>query len=80
MGLSRAWLLAGARAVVGSRWPVQDDAGDLFRSFYAHLAVSKHEYRALGSALQSAQLQMLRSDSWRSDPKYWGAFYLMTKE
>ena len=80
MGLTRAWLLAGARAVVGSRWPVKDDSGDLFRSFYAHLASSEDGNPRFGSALQQAQLQMLRSDTWRSDPRYWGAFYLLTKE
>lgn len=80
MGLTRAWLLAGARAVVGSRWSVQDDTGDLFRSFYAHLASSEGGNRRIGSALRQAQLQMLRSHTWRSDPRYWGAFYLLTKE
>jgi CHAT domain-containing protein len=80
MGLTRAWLLAGARAVVGSRWPVPDDTGELFRSFYARLAAASPAPQDFGSALQYAQLQMLRSRSWRSDPKYWGAFYLLTKE
>jgi len=80
MGLTRNWLLAGARAVVGSRWPVPDDTGDLFRSFYAHLASSEDGNPRLGFALQQAQLQMLRSHTWRSDPRYWGAFYLLTKE
>jgi len=79
MGLTRAWLFAGARAVVGSRWPVPDDS-DLFRSFYAHLASSEDGNPRLGFALQQAQLQMLRSHTWRSDPRYWGAFYLLTKE
>jgi CHAT domain-containing protein len=80
MGLTRAWLLAGARAVVGSRWPVPDDSGDLFRSFYAHLAASKNGRSGLSYALQQAELDMLRSGQWRSDPRYWGAFYLLAKE
>jgi CHAT domain-containing protein len=80
MGLTRAWLLAGARAVVGSRWPVPDDSGDLFRSFYAHLAASNNERSGLSYALQQAELDMLRSGQWRSDPRYWGAFYLLAKE
>ena len=79
MGLTRAWLLAGASAVVGSRWPVQDDTKDLFRSFYAHLAAPVGS-PGPGSALQQAQLQMLHSGTWRSDPRYWGAFYLLTKD
>lgn len=80
MGLTRAWLLAGARAVAGSRWPVPDDSGDLFRSFYAHLAASNHGRSGLSYALQQAELDMLRSGQWRSDPRYWGAFYVLAKE
>jgi CHAT domain-containing protein len=80
MGLLRAWLLAGARGVVGSRWPVTDDAGDLFRSFYSHLAANGLSRSGLSSALRQARLEMLRSNTWRSDPRYWGAFYLFTKD
>jgi len=80
MGLTRAWLLAGASAVVGSRWPVPDDSGDLFRSFYAHLAASNKVRSGLSYALQQAELDMLRSGQWRSDPRYWGAFYLLARE
>ena len=80
MGLTRAWLVAGARAVVGSRWPVNDDAGDLFHSFYGHLAASDDGGSGLSTALRQAQLQMLRSHSWRSNPRYCGAFYLLAKE
>ena len=80
MGLPRAWLLAGARGVVGSRWPVPDDTGELFRSFYAHLAVAGLSRSGPSSALQQARLEMLRSNTWRSDPRYWGAFYLLSGE
>lgn len=80
MGLTRAWLLAGARAVMGSRWPVPDDSGDLFRSFYAHLAAFNNGRSGLSYALQQAELDMLRSGQWRSDPRYWGAFYVLAKE
>ena len=80
MGLTRAWLLAGARGVVGSRWPVPDDTGELFGAFYAALPTALAAPAELSAALQRAQLQMLRSNTWRSDPKYWGAFYLLAKE
>lgn len=79
-GLTRAWLLAGACAVVGSRWPVPDDTGELFHSFYAHMAVRSDGRQELASALRQAQLQMLRSKTFRSDPKYWGAFYLVARD
>src|SRR5260370_32882356 len=80
MGLPRAWLLAGARGVVGSRWPVPDDTGGLFRSFYSHLAAAGLSRHALGAALQEARLEMLRSNTWRSDPKYWGPSFLMAED
>ena len=80
MGLTRAWLLAGARAVVGSRWSVPDDTGELFGAFYARLPTARPAPAEIAAALQRAQLQMLRSNTWRSDPKYWGAFYLLAKE
>src|SRR5437773_2660420 len=80
MGLPRAWLLAGARGVVGSRWPVPDETGELFRSFFVHLAATGLSRSALSSALQQARLEMLRSNTWRSDPKYWVAFYLLAKD
>jgi CHAT domain-containing protein len=80
MGLPRAWLLAGARGVLGGRWPVPDDTGELFRSFYSHLAATGLSRAGLSSALHKARLEMLRSNTWRSDPRYWGAFYLLTKD
>ena len=80
MGLTRAWLLAGARGVVGSRWPVPDDTGELFRSFYSHLSTTGLSRSGLSSALRQARLDMLRSKTWRSNPSYWGAFYLLTKD
>jgi CHAT domain-containing protein len=80
MGLPRAWLLAGARGVVGSRWSVPDDSGELFRSFYSHLAAAGLSRAGLSSAFHQARLEMLRSNTWRSDPRYWGAFYLLTRD
>jgi CHAT domain-containing protein len=83
LGLSRAWLMAGASAVVGSLWPTPDDSGQLFQRFYAHLHAgleSGPTVRTATDALQSAQIEMVNSASWRSEPRYWSAFYLMGKE
>ena len=38
IGLTRAWLVAGARGVVATAWPVTDHSGDFFGHFYRHLA------------------------------------------
>jgi CHAT domain-containing protein len=83
MGLSRAWLIAGASAVVGSRWPTPDDTGELFQAFYRNLRQPRSgapQQRIASEALRQAQLEMLASSTWRSDPHYWGAFYVLGKE
>lgn len=58
MGLARAFFQAGARTVVGSLWPLRDDeAEQLIRGFYRHLA----EGRSVAAALASARRDLLRS-------------------
>ena len=81
LGLTRAWILAGARAVVGSRWDIPDDSGELFETFYSSLRANQTRVGwTVPAALRLAQLNMLRSNNWRSDPKYWAAFYVVGKE
>ncbi|HUE23440.1 MAG TPA: CHAT domain-containing tetratricopeptide repeat protein [Bryobacteraceae bacterium] len=74
MGLTRACQAAGASAVVASRWPTPDDAGTLFLSFYGYLRAAPQDGPAV--ALQRAQIGMLRSRTWRSNPLYWGAYFV----
>jgi CHAT domain-containing protein/tetratricopeptide (TPR) repeat protein len=81
LGLARAWLIAGADAVVGTRWADPDDSGSFFVKFYENLRrVSGSGTRATAEALQAAQLEMIRSGSWRAKPSYWSSFYEMGKE
>jgi len=82
MGMGRAWLMAGALVVVGSRWPTPDDSGDLFQSFYRHLRTLRKlgSTRAVAEAMRAAQTEMLSSNTWRSDPSYWAAFYVLGKD
>ena len=74
MGLTRACQAAGARAVVASRWPTPDDAGALFLSFYRYSRAAPRAGPAV--ALQHAQIDMLRSHTWRSNPLYWSAYFV----
>ena len=74
MGLTRACQAAGATAVVASLWPTPDDAGALFLSFYRYLRTAPQAGPAV--ALQRAQIAMLRSGTWRSNPLYWGAYFV----
>lgn len=83
LGLTLAWLNAGARAVVGSKWPTPDDTGELFQSFYRDLrnrCDRGADGRIVGASLQHAQQDMLRSATWRANPSYWSAFYVVGKE
>ncbi len=74
MGLTHAWIGAGARAVAASHWATPDDNGTLFKSFYEHFLRTPEAGPAM--ALRNAQMDMMRSGSWRSQPRYWAAFYL----
>lgn len=81
IGLSRAWLLAGAAAVIVSAWPTPDDSGQFFSAFYAHL--QKHSgslAKRASLALQEAQLDMQRGGGYRSSPSLWAAYSIISKE
>jgi len=75
MGLTRAWLAGGARAVVASHWPTPDDSGPLFVAFYKHL----HQTPDAGpaAALEGAQRDILRAGGWRSNPQYWATYFVV---
>jgi CHAT domain-containing protein len=76
IGLTRAWLAAGAERVVSSLWPTPDDSGEIFLSFYRHISLDP--LRA-ADALRRAQLQMLESRGWRGEPRYWAAYVVTGK-
>jgi CHAT domain-containing protein len=82
MGMTRAWLAAGAHSVVASIWPTTDDNGDLFVPFYRCLAGLRTEPRSgvAAEALRQAQLEMLHSDPWHARPAYWAAYFVVGKE
>lgn len=75
LGLTRAWLTAGARSVIASNWSTPDASGALFQSLYRHLAARPDDGPA--AALRAAQLEMIHSGDWRANPRYWGAFFAM---
>jgi tetratricopeptide (TPR) repeat protein len=79
LGLTRAWLMAGATAVVASLWPVIDDSGDFFQAFYQNL--QRHgphlTPETVAEALQKAQVQMIHAGGWRASPRYWAAYFVI---
>jgi CHAT domain-containing protein len=81
LGLSRAWLLAGASAVVVSAWPTPDDSGQFFSAFYSHLQKDSGSLaRRASAALEEAQLDMQRGGGYRSLPSFWSAYSIIAKE
>jgi CHAT domain-containing protein len=84
VGLSRAWLLAGASAVIVSAWPTPDDSGHFFSSFYSHLQANAARDDSLpkraAAALQDAQADMRRDGGYRSLPSFWAAYSIIAKE
>jgi CHAT domain-containing protein len=69
LGLTRAWLMAGAGGVVATGWPVKDSSGELFSRFYNHLQGS-----SAAGALRQTQVDMIHSGTWRAAPSYWAAY------
>jgi CHAT domain-containing protein/tetratricopeptide (TPR) repeat protein len=77
LGLARSWLAAGARAVIATQWPTTDDSGELFSRFYKYLADNNEVRVTPAEALRRAQTDMLRSGTWRADPKHWAAYEMI---
>jgi CHAT domain-containing protein len=74
LGLTRAFLYAGAKRVVASLWQVNDAAtAELMKRFYQGMLGEKRLSPA--TALRAAQLEMWRSRRWYT-PYYWAGFTL----
>lgn len=70
--LSRGFFAAGARRVVASLWPVDDQAtAALMSSFFAELGRANDPATALGKARET-----VRANPKWSDPFYWAPFVL----
>jgi CHAT domain-containing protein/tetratricopeptide (TPR) repeat protein len=76
VGLSRAFLYAGARSVVVSLWNVSDiSTGQLMKNFYQNLIAGQSN----AAALRKAKLQMLSRGKVTCHPYYWSSFVLVGK-
>ena len=73
VGMTRAFLAAGARAVVAALWAIDDLATKFFMlRFYSHLKNGKSASRSL----QQAMKEMRETDMYK-EPMYWSAFFLI---
>jgi CHAT domain-containing protein len=76
VGLSWAFLRAGAHNVVGALWEVSDDSTPrLMDALYQGLQTGQ----APSAALRNAKLSLLRSRSRFSAPFYWAPFQIYTR-
>jgi CHAT domain-containing protein/tetratricopeptide (TPR) repeat protein len=72
LGLTEAWIMAGAKTVVATNWPVPDADGDLIPAFYLNLRGS-----SAAQALRRSQVELIHSGTWQASPAYWAAFQVM---
>jgi len=74
VGLTRAFMYAGAPRIVASLWRTEDRAtAVLMNRFYAYLLAGNGMSPA--AALKKAQLSMWQDKRW-NQPRYWAAFTL----
>ena len=74
LGISGAAIKARAKSVLGTLWPIADDAAQvLMKTFYAE--VTQHG-QSKTQALRQAQLELLRKPEL-SHPFYWAPFVLI---
>jgi CHAT domain-containing protein len=74
LGLSRAWLAAGASGVVASHWPVPDDDNALFGLFYRYLGETATQAPTPAQALRLARADLIRAGGPTASPRYWAAY------
>ncbi len=76
VGLSWAFLRAGAQSVIGALWEVSDDSSPrLMNTLYQGL----QDGQTPAAALRSAKLALLHSDSRFRLPFYWAPFQIYTR-
>lgn len=73
LGMTRAWIAAGAGSVIASLWPEPDSGGELFRHFYIHLRAGDGP----AEALRRAQVHAIQSGRVR--PRDWAAYITIGK-
>ena len=72
-GLQRAFLAAGAEAIIMSLWKVDDEATQLLmNNFYTNWVKTNDRQKAF----KQAQQQLMANEKFKA-PLYWGAFVMM---
>jgi CHAT domain-containing protein len=81
MGMTRAWLAAGARGVIATRWAVSDQGeGELFPSFYDRFPAPRSSSReSFAELLREAQLAELHAGGERAKTARWAAYFCVER-
>jgi CHAT domain-containing protein len=69
LGLTRAWLMAGASSVISTAWPVEDNSGAMFARFYFYL-----RNHSAAEALRLSQREVAHSRTGRDAPVSWASY------
>jgi CHAT domain-containing protein len=69
LGLTRAWLMAGASTVISTAWPVEDNSGGMFARFYFYL-----QDHSAAEALRLSQREVAHSRTGRTAPASWASY------
>jgi len=77
MGMTRAWLAAGAHSVISTRWPTADqDEGGIFLSLYRLYFQRRGQARvSFGELLREAQLAEVHAGGARANPARWASYF-----
>ena len=70
--LARAWIVAGANAVVATAWPVKDSDGQLLAGFYRYLHTG-----SAAEALRQSQVDMIHSGNFSSATTSWASYQIV---
>lgn len=75
LGLTRAWLMSGAKAVLASLWPVPDGSGELFEYYYRQLQRpgSRLGSRNAAQSLAKAQVALIG----KRQVAVWAAYFVI---
>jgi tetratricopeptide (TPR) repeat protein len=78
MGLTRAWIGAGALSVMATQWDVPDgDSQVLLSGFYRALKASPEGGAA--AALRNAQIAAIHLPGGRQQPHRWAGYFLLSR-
>jgi CHAT domain-containing protein/tetratricopeptide (TPR) repeat protein len=79
LGLTRAWIGAGARSVLATRWDVPDEEASLFMvEFYRWLRLRGVGHAA--EALSDTQVSLLKNETFRDKTNLWAAYFLLGRQ